>query len=59
MLTFIPSDLLVLQKIEPFGIDGDGTLPGLCLYFSFVVLSWKLFVYPHEQRSYSSYEASD
>jgi len=30
MLTFIPWVLLVLQKIESSGLDGGGTLPGLC-----------------------------
>ena len=30
MLTFIPWDLLVLQIIESSGLDGGGTLPGLC-----------------------------
>ena len=30
MLTFIPQDLLVLQKIESTGLDGGGTFPGLC-----------------------------
>ena len=31
MLTFIPLVLLVLQKKESSDLDGDGTLPGLCL----------------------------
>ena len=30
MLTFIPLEFTVLQKIESSGLDGGGTLPGYC-----------------------------
>jgi len=30
MLTFNPYDLIVLQKLESSGLDGDLMLPGLC-----------------------------
>jgi len=33
MLTFIPWVLLVLQKIESSGLDGGGTLPGVCQFW--------------------------
>ena len=38
MLTFIPKELLVLQKKESSGLEGGGTLPGLC-HFLHVLLN--------------------